>query len=61
MRKKSFDCVEMKRKGARKVYEATKDMTVKEEVAYWRHRTAEIRKRLESLQNGTRAKKSAAR
>jgi len=51
----------MKRKGARKVYEATKDMTVKEEVAYWRHRTAEIRKRLESLQNGTRAKKSAAR
>ena len=39
MKTKKFDCVEMKRKGARKVYEATKGMTVEEEVEYWRKRT----------------------
>lgn len=37
--KKKFDCVEMKREGARKVFEATKDMTVEQEVEYWRKRT----------------------
>ena len=42
--KKKFDCVEMKRKGARKVYEATQGMTVSEEVAYWRQRTREARR-----------------
>ena len=41
MRTKRFDCVEMKRKGAQKVYAATKDMTVEEEVEYWRKRTKE--------------------
>jgi len=43
MRTKKFDCVEMKRKGARKVYEATKGMTIDEEVEYWRTRTKEAR------------------
>ena len=44
MKTKDFDCVEMKRKGAQKVYEATKGMTVEEEVEYWRRRTAEARR-----------------
>lgn len=44
MRTKKFDCVEMKRKGARKVYEATKGMTTEEEVKYWRKRTKEARR-----------------
>jgi hypothetical protein len=44
-RKKDFDCVEMKRKGARKVHEAIKGMTVEEEVAYWRVRTEEALKK----------------
>jgi hypothetical protein len=44
MRVKTFDCVEMKRKGARRVYEATKDMSLDEEVAYWRTRTEEARR-----------------
>ena len=48
MKKKSFDCVEMKRKGARRVYEATKDMTVEQEIEYWRHRTEEVRRWLEA-------------
>ena len=48
MVKKKFDCVEMKRKGARKVYEATKNMSLEEEVEYWRQRTIEARRSLQS-------------
>jgi len=33
--RKDFDCVEMKRKGAEKIYEEIKDMTRAEELAYW--------------------------
>jgi len=42
-RTKDFDCVEMKRKGARKVYEATRNMSVDEELEYWRQRTVAAR------------------
>lgn len=38
---KSFDCVEMMDRGALRIYEATKDMTVEEELAYWRSRQAD--------------------
>ena len=44
MKTKKFDCVEMKHKGARKVYAATRGMTVDEEVMYWRQRTNEARR-----------------
>ena len=44
MKTKKFDCVEMKDKGARKVYAATRGMTVDEEVMYWRQRTNEARR-----------------
>lgn len=33
---KSFDCIEMKRKAALRIHEAVKDMTVEQEVAFWR-------------------------
>ena len=44
MKTKRFDCVEMKRKGAQKVYEATKHMTLEEEVEYWLKRTEAARR-----------------
>jgi hypothetical protein len=44
MKTKTFDCVEMKRQGAAKIYEETRGMTVAEQVAYWKERTAELRK-----------------
>jgi len=44
MKTKKFDCVEMKREGARKVFEATKDMTVEQEVEYWQERTEAARR-----------------
>ncbi len=53
MKKKKFDCVAMKRKGARQVYDAVKGMTVDQEVAFWRAKTRELR------QEAKFAKKSA--
>jgi hypothetical protein len=44
--KKKFDCVEMMHEGALRIYEETKDMSVEEEVAYWRKRHAEALKEL---------------
>lgn len=35
---KPFDCLEMMDRAALRIYEETKDMTVEEEVTYWRLR-----------------------
>ena len=48
MKTKTFDCVEMKRRGARAVYEAVKGMTVEQELEYWRSKTNELRGKLEA-------------
>lgn len=45
--KKTFDCVEMKRKGAELVYQETKDMTVEEELAYWKKHSDVLRREIE--------------
>lgn len=34
--KKSFDCVEMKRRAQEKIYKETKGMSVDEQLAYWK-------------------------
>ncbi len=36
MKTKSFDCVEMKRRGSLRIYEETKDLTPEEKAAYWK-------------------------
>ncbi len=41
--KKEFDCVEMMHQGAEKVLEEIKDMTLEQEVEYWKRRTEELR------------------
>ncbi len=38
-----FDCVDMKRRGARRVYRRIKNMSVRQETAYWARRTAALR------------------
>ena len=48
-KKKTFDCVEMMHEGGRRVYELVKDMTMEQEVEFWRKRTAELRRRQEEL------------
>lgn len=49
MKTKTFDCVEMKRRGAEYVYSITKDMTPEEEVEFWRQRTEELRQEQQRL------------
>ncbi len=49
MKTKTFDCVEMKRRGAEYVYSIIKDMTPQEEVEYWRKCTEEMRREQENL------------
>jgi len=41
---KTFDCVEMKHKGAEKVQAMLAKMTIDEQVAYWERRGKELRK-----------------
>lgn len=48
MKTKTFDCVEMKRKGAEKVQGEIAGMTLEEELAYWQRGTEELRAMQES-------------
>jgi hypothetical protein len=50
MKTKAFDCVEMKREGSRRVYEALKGKSRDEQVEYWRKRNVELRQRLRSTE-----------
>lgn len=47
MKTKTFDCVEMKRKGSEKVYQTIKDMTREEEIEFWRKGNDRLRKEIE--------------
>lgn len=51
MRMKTFDCVQMKRRGAVRIYEETKGMTLDEQIEYWRKRTEEFRQWHAALRN----------
>ena len=42
--KKTFDCVEMKRRGAERIYNQVANMTLKEQLAFWLERTELLRK-----------------
>ena len=44
---KTFDCVEMKRKGAERIYQELKDKTIEEQVEYWRRGTEELKRWIE--------------
>ena len=44
-RKKDFDCVEMQDRAALPIYEALKGKTREEELAYWRQRSEEARRK----------------
>jgi hypothetical protein len=43
MKTKTFDCVEMKRRGAAQIHEETKDLSFDEKVAYWQNLNVEAR------------------
>ncbi len=45
MKTKTFDCVEMKRRGARIVRKKLAGMTQEQQLAFWREQGNELRKR----------------
>ena len=51
MKNKTFDCIAMKRRGAEKIYDQTKDLTLEEELAYWQQRTEALRQRQQALRS----------
>jgi hypothetical protein len=48
MKTKTFDCIEMKRRGSREVYSRIKNMTPKQELEYWRKRTVHLQRRIKA-------------
>ena len=56
MTAKKFDCVAMKRRGAVKIYEATKNMTLQERLAFWQQRTRELHSEQQQLRDAAAAK-----
>jgi hypothetical protein len=55
--KKTFDCVEMKHRGAERIYKQIVNMTPEEQLAFWQERTELLRKRQQTVK--MRGKKSA--
>jgi hypothetical protein len=51
MKKKPFDCVEMKRRGAEKVRQQTQNMTPEQELEFWQKRTEALRSRQEKIKS----------
>jgi len=47
--KKTFDCVDMKHRGAEKVQARLASMTLDEQVAYWERRGKDLRERKAAL------------
>ena len=45
MKTKTFDCVEMKRRGAEEVQAALAGLTPEEELAFWQSGTAQLERR----------------
>jgi hypothetical protein len=47
MKNKSFDCVEMKRKGAEVVYQKVASLSIEEQLEYWRKGSASLRQQMQ--------------
>ena len=56
MKNKSFDCVEMKNKGAETIYLKIASLSIEQQLEYWRKGSASLRKQMQSTINN---KKSA--
>lgn len=56
---KKFDCVEMMHKGALRIYEETKDMTREQELAYWKRKGEDARKKYPQMRDAVPADSTA--
>lgn len=58
--KKDFDCVEMKRKIQEEIYEEIKDMTIEEEIEYFRKGAEQFEAEIKRLRKQKAQKKVKA-
>jgi len=49
MKKKAFNCAEMKRQGAARIHERIKDLTFQQKVEYWRQRSEAFRREQQEI------------
>ena len=51
MKAKQFSCIALQRRGAEKIYEETKNLTMAEELIYWQQQSKELLKRQQERKN----------
>jgi hypothetical protein len=51
MKNKSFDCIEMKRKGADLVNQKVASLSLEQQLEYWRKGTASLRQQMQPASN----------
>ena len=49
MKSKSFDCVEMKRKGAEVIYQKIASLSIEQQLEYWRKGSDSLRKQMKPV------------
>lgn len=49
MKNKSFDCVEMKRKGAEVIYQKVASLSIEQQLEYWRKGSESLRKQMKPV------------
>ena len=52
--KKTFDCVEMKRRGAERIHNQIANMTIEEQRAFWQERTELLRRHQQAVKTRRR-------
>jgi hypothetical protein len=55
MKTKTFDCVDMKRRGAEHVYSIIKNMTPSQELEFWRERIRQLKQEQSTHKDSNRA------
>jgi len=51
MKAKQFSCIALQHRGAEKIYEETKNLTIIEELIYWQQQTSKLQQRQEARKN----------
>jgi len=54
MKNKSFDCVEMKRKGAEAVYQKVATLSMEQQLEYWGKGSASLRQQMKPVKEADR-------
>ena len=60
MKTKTFDCVQMKRRAAERIYKTTKEMTLEQKIQFWKEKNQSFRQEVENVRkvSGTTGKPS---